>query len=433
MINLSDIFNDLFSGAFRVSVLIQIVTLGFALIFWVVLSKLLNLEARPWSLERRYKYISAFKELANELLLLFILRIFSLALDNLTGVAGLAFFITGFYGLILISRVLIILLKFHAPIAVVSKFDLSVLRPAYVIVGFLSILSQISDLPSFLASPVVVFGGDNFSFNDLLLLSFGSYFLVTGTALPAWGLTWLAANLFQLSKPALRAAELIIRYLIVAIGLISILAIVGVNYTFLAAIGGGLSVGLGFGLKEVFSNFISGLWLLIEGAVRPGDVLLLENGSGEDPCEVLELGMRATTLWRDRDNVELVVPNQLFFTQQMVTYSGVRDRYRRGQVLIGAAYRHPPEQVIAILEAVAATVPRILETPAPKGLLLRYDDSAITYAIRYWIEDPMNGISVASAVGIAVWNAFSREGIEIPYPQRVLHMDAAIPNARTQI
>ena len=433
MNNLSDIFNDLFSDAFRVSVLIQIVTLGFALIFWVVLSKLLNLEARHWPLERRYKYISAFKELANELLLLFVLRTFSLALDSISGVAGLAFFITSFYGLFLFSRFLIILLKFHAPIAVVSKFDLSVLRPAYVIVGFLSVLSQISDLPSLLASPVAMVGGDNFSFNDVLLLLLGSYFLATGTALPAWGLTWLAANLFQLSKPAIRATELIIRYLIVAIGLISILVIVGVNYTFLAAIGGGLSVGLGFGLKEVFSNFISGLWLLIEGAVRPGDVLLLETGTGEDPCEVLELGMRATTLWRDRDNVELVVPNQLFFTQQMVTYSGVRDRYRRGQVLIGAAYRHPPEQVIAILEAVAATVPRVLAKPAPKGLLLRYDDSAITYAIRYWIEDPMNGISVASAVGIAVWNAFSREGIEIPYPQRVLHMDAAIPNARTQI
>ncbi len=433
MNNLSDIFNDLFSDAFRVSVLIQIVTLGFALIFWVVLSKLLNLEARHWPLERRYKYISAFKELANELLLLFVLRTFSLALDSISGVAGLAFFITSFYGLFLFSRFLIILLKFHAPIAVVSKFDLSVLRPAYVIVGFLSVLSQISDLPSLLASPVAMVGGDNFSFNDVLLLLLGSYFLATGTALPAWGLTWLAANLFQLSKPAIRATELIIRYLIVAIGLISILVIVGVNYTFLAAIGGGLSVGLGFGLKEVFSNFISGLWLLIEGAVRPGDVLLLETGTGEDPCEVLELGMRATTLWRDRDNVELVVPNQLFFTQQMVTYSGVRDRYRRGQVLIGAAYRHPPEQVIAILEAVAATVPRVLAKPAPKGLLLRYDDSAITYAIRYWIEDPMNGISVASEVGIAVWNAFSLEGIEIPYPQRVLHMDAAIPNARTQI
>ncbi|WP_461556945.1 hypothetical protein, partial [Synechococcus sp.] len=242
MNNLSDIFNDLFSDAFRVSVLIQIVTLGFALIFWVVLSKLLNLEARHWPLERRYKYISAFKELVNELLLLFVLRIFSLALDSITSVAGLAFFVTGFYGLFLFSRFLIILLKFHAPLAIVSEFDLSVLRPAYVIVGFLSVLSQISDLPSLLASPMVMIGGDNFSFNDVLLLLLGSYFLATGTALPAWVLTWLAANLFQLSKPALRATELIIRYLIVAIGLISILVIVGVNYTFLAAIGGGLSV-----------------------------------------------------------------------------------------------------------------------------------------------------------------------------------------------
>lgn len=433
MNSLSDIFNDLLSDTFRVPVLLQIVTLVFALIFWFRLKKLLNLENRLWPLEKSYKYISSFKQLADELLLLFVSRIFSLALDNLTGVAGLAFFVTGFYGLVFISRFLIILLKFHAPIAVVSRFDHSLLRPAYVIVGFLGVLSQVSDLPSLLASPVAMIGGDNFSFNDFLLLLLGSYFLVTGTALPAWGLTWLASNLFELSKPAFRATELIIRYLIVAIGLISILVTVGVNYTFLAAVSGGLSVGLGFGLKEVFSNFISGLWLLIEGAVRPGDVLLLENGSGEDPCEVLELGMRATTLWRDRDNVELVVPNQLFFTQQMVTYSGVRDRYRRGQVLIGAAYRHPPEQVISILEAVAATVPRVLAKPAPKGLLLRYEDSAITYAIRYWIEDPMNGISVASQVGIAIWNAFSLEGIEIPFPQRVLHMDSTVSNARTQI
>jgi small-conductance mechanosensitive channel len=302
-----------------------------------------------------------------------------------------------------------------------------VLRPSYLLFGFSSFLYQIYDLPSLLAMPAVAIGGDSISFNDVFLILFGSYFLATGSSLPASGLAWIAAKTFQLSKPALRATELIIKYLIIAIGIISILLIVGVNYTFLAAISGGLSVGLGFGLKEVFSNFISGLWLLVEGSVRPGDVLLLESGTGEDPCEVIELGMRATTLWRDRDNVELVVPNQLFFTQQMVTYSGVRDRHRRGQVLIHAAYRHPPEQVIAILEAAAATIPRILETPAPKGLLLRYDDSAITYAIRYWIEDPMNGIGIANQVGIAVWKSFSTHGIEIPYPQRVLHAEGASP------
>jgi small-conductance mechanosensitive channel len=77
--------------------------------------------------------------------------------------------------------------------------------------------------------------------------------------------------------------------------------------------------------------------------------------------------------------------------------------------------------VIALLEATALTIPRVLHQPAPKGLLLRYDDSAITYAIRYWIENPMDGVGVASEVGIAVWKAFHRERIEIPFPQRVLH------------
>ena len=429
MNSLSVIFGYIASEISRSSVLLQVVTFAAALFSWLTLTKLLDLEGRRWPLEKRFKYITAFKQLANELLFLLVLRVFTLALDYITDVAGLLFFVTGFYGLCLLSRFFIVFLKFYAPISIVSRFDICVLRPGYVIIGVLSFLSQILDLPSLLASPVIMIGGDNFSFNDFLLLLLGSYFLATGTGLPAWGLTWLAAKVFHLSKPALRAAELIVRYLIVAIGLVLMLSTIGVNYTFLAAVGGGLSVGLGFGLKEVFSNFISGLWLLIEGAVRPGDVLLLESGTGEDPCEVLELGMRATTLWRDRDNVELVVPNQLFFTQQMVTYSGVRDRYRRGQVLIGAAYRHPPEQVIAILEAVAATVPRILDTPAPKGLLLRYDDSAITYAIRYWIEDPMNGIGISSQVSIAIWNAFSSHGIEIPYPQRVLHAEGVSSGA----
>ena len=429
MNSFSDIFGYIASEISRVSVLLQIATFALALISWLVLTKLFALENRRWPLEKRFKYITTFKQLANELLLLFVLRAFTLALDYVTHVAGLLFFVSGFYGLCLFSRLFIVFLKFYAPISIVSRFDICVLRPSYVIIGVLSFLSEILDLPSLLATPLIIIGGDNFSFYDFLLLLFGSYFLATGTGLPAWGLTWIAAKVLHLSKPALRAAELIVRYLIVAIGLVSILSIIGVNYTFLAAVGGGLSVGLGFGLKEVFSNFISGLWLLIEGAVRPGDVLLLESGTGEDPCEVLELGMRATTLWRDRDNVELVVPNQLFFTQQMVTYSGVRDRYRRGQVLIGVAYRHPPEQVIAILEAVAATVPRILDTPAPKGLLLRYDDSAITYALRYWIEDPMNGIGISSQVSIAIWNAFSSHGIEIPYPQRVLHAEGVSSGA----
>ena len=417
-------FDDLFSDFSRPAVLWQLLVLLLVIGLWFPLKGVLRLEVKFWPLERQFPWLGLVKPLANETLLWLLLILASRGLDALTGVAGLALFLARFYGICLLSRVLIVVLYQHLPLELVRRADLRVLRPLLTIGGLLSIFAQLSDLSLLMQAPLFSFGGQVISFGDLMLLLFGTYFLAAGTALPALALAWITRRLFNLEGPAYRATALLIRYMIVGLGLVYILAQVGVNPTLVAAVGGGLSVGLGFGLKEVFSNFISGLWLLLEGAVRPGDVLLLESGNGEDPCEVLELGMRATTLWRDRDNVELVVPNQTFFTQSMSTYSGIRDRRRRGQVLIGAAYRHPPEQVIALLEATAQTIPRVLADPKPKGLLLRYDDSAITYAIRYWIENPMDGVGVASEVGIAVWNAFEQAAIEIPFPQRVVHLDS---------
>jgi len=175
-------------------------------------------------------------------------------------------------------------------------------------------------------------------------------------------------------------------------------------------------VGLGFGVKEVFSNFISGLWLLIEGAVRPGAVMMIEG----DACEVRQLGLRATLLWRDRDNAELLIPNQSFFTQAATTYTG-SDRLRRCEVLVGVAYRHDPAEVIALLQATGGSVSRVLANPAPSALLLSYGDSAINYALRFWIANPMEGGGICSQVNQAIWQAFQRQGIEIPFPQQVQH------------
>jgi small-conductance mechanosensitive channel len=189
-------------------------------------------------------------------------------------------------------------------------------------------------------------------------------------------------------------------------------------------VAGGLSVGLGFGIKEVFSNFVSGLWLLFEGSVRPGEVLMLDG----DPCEVRRLGLRATLLWRDRDNAELLIPNQTFFTEAATSYTA-SDRMRRSQVMVGAAYHHDPAEVIALLEATALQVPRVLPEPAPKGLLLSYGDSAINYALRFWIANPMDNVTICSEVNQAIWHAFKREGIEIPFPQQVQHQLLGSPGA----
>jgi potassium efflux system protein len=191
---------------------------------------------------------------------------------------------------------------------------------------------------------------------------------------------------------------------------------IGLNTSAIAAIAGGLSVGIGFGIKEVFSNFISGLWLLFEGSVRPGSVLFIDG----DPCEVRSLGLRAAVLWRDRDNAELVIPNQTFFTATTTTYTG-SDRLRRSEMQIGVAYRHDPVKVIALLEEVARATAGVLGEPGPRAFLLGYGDSAINYSLRYWIDNPLGNVSIKSAVSQAVWHAFAAQGIEIPFPQRVVH------------
>jgi small-conductance mechanosensitive channel len=97
--------------------------------------------------------------------------------------------------------------------------------------------------------------------------------------------------------------------------------------------------------------------------------------------------------------------------------------------MVGAAYHHDPAEVIALLEATALQVPRVLPEPAPKGLLLSYGDSAINYALRFWIANPMDNVTICSEVNQAIWHAFKREGIEIPFPQQVQHQLPGSPGA----
>ncbi len=241
-----------------------------------------------------------------------------------------------------------------------------------------------------------------------------SYLVLVGSGPPAAGVAWLIQRAVGSSEGSRKAMELMLRYIVVGLGLVGVGVHLGLNTTALIAVAGGLSVGLGFGIKEVFSNFVSGLWLLFEGSVRPGEVLMLDG----DPCEVRKLGLRATLLWRDRDNAELLIPNQTFFTEAATSYTA-SDRIRRCQVDVGAAYHHDPTEVIALLEATALGVDKVLAGPTPKGLLLSYGDFAINYGLRFWIANPIESTVISSDVNQAIWHAFKREGIEFPYPQQV--------------
>jgi len=316
---------------------------------------------------------------------------------------------------LLLETLRLLLWRCLPPTAVEQFWRLAV-RPLFVLLMVLVLIDRLDGLEQISGLPLINLFGNALSVGEVILVAFLPYFLVVWSVLPVALAGWLGERLMGISHSNRKAFELIVRYLLIGIGVLWIASQVGLNATAITAIAGGLSVGLGFGVKEVISNFVSGIWLLFEGSVRPGDVLLYEG----DPCEVRRLSLRAATLWRDSDNTELVIPNQIFFTSPTTTFTGT-DRLRRGIINIGVAYRHDPETVIPLLEQIAIANARVVRDPAPRVFVIDYGDSAIVYSLRYSIEDPMTNLGIASEIRRAIWREFHERGIEIPYPQRVLH------------
>ncbi|QNI71936.1 mechanosensitive ion channel family protein [Cyanobium sp. NS01] len=265
--------------------------------------------------------------------------------------------IAGWFGLSLLR----LRLRHRIPARQLHQLDTGLLRPLFLLVAFLVVVELVDSPRNLALIKVGSWFGADVTAGQLFVALLVLYVLLMGSGPPTQGVARLVQRLVGISDTGRRALALVLQYSIVALGIIWTLDHVGFNRTGILAVAGGLSVGLGFGIKEVFSNFISGLWLLFEGSVRPGDILFIDG----DPCEVRSLGLRAAVLWRDRDNAELVIPNQTFFTTTTTTYTGT-DHLRRGQVLVGAAYRHDPVAVMAVLEATAQQVPGVLADPPPR-------------------------------------------------------------------
>ena len=302
------------------------------------------------------------------------------------------------------------------PPEAVEAYWFRAVRPLFLALAVLLCIDRLDGLQAIGDVPLIALFGSQLSVGAAVLLVSLPYFLVVLSELPVLCLGFLLQRLMGLGAPTRKVFELIFRYLLIGVGVLWLASKIGFSGTTIAAIAGGLSVGLGFGIKEVFSNFVSGLWLLFEGSVRPGEVLFIDG----DHCEVRSLGLRAAVLWRQRDNVELVVPNQTFFTATTNTFTGT-DRLRCSEVKVGASYRHDPDMVIALLEELARVNPRVLPQPAPIVLILDYGDSSIEYALRFFIANPMEQPFIDSEVRRAIWHAFHDHEIEIPFPQRVLH------------
>ena len=140
-------------------------------------------------------------------------------------------------------------------------------------------------------------------------------------------------------------------------------------------------MGVGFGLKEVVSNFVSGIWLLFEGALKPGDIVNV----GGEVGEVKSLGIRAATVRVLRDGTEKILPNQTFFTTEVTTYTG-SDLLVSWSVMVGVSYNCNPKTVLDILLQIADQHPSVLQDPPPLAFFLEFGESSLNFELKFWAQ-----------------------------------------------
>ncbi len=212
-------------------------------------------------------------------------------------------------------------------------------------------------------------------------------------------------------------------YALLIFGLLLALAAAGFHISQLAIVLGALSVGIGLGLQDVVKNFVSGLILMVERPVQPGDIAEVSGTIGK----VREIGMRATTL-TTFEGADVIVPNGMLLSEKMVNWTLSSDK-RRIDIPVGAAYGSDPKRVLEILEAVAVRTPGITRNPGPTVVFSGFGQSALEFSVRAWTDNYDDAVFVRSAMAVAIHDALRDAGIEIPFPQRDLHIrsvDAAV-------
>jgi len=309
-----------------------------------------------------------------------------------------------------------LLISRRFPKAPVEDVDKTLFRPVLLVVSVLTFFQMLGSRESLSLISLGSVFGVALTVGKLCTALVVTYLIVAFASGPAAFVAWLGSKFFGIKPQSQRALEVILRYSVVAVGSLGVAYYIGINATALLTVAGGLSVGIGFGIKEIISNFISSIWLLFEGSVRPGEILMI-NG---DPCTVRKLGLRATQLRRGRDGAELLIPNQNFFTQEAESYTA-EETSRRDAVVVGAAYHHEPAQVISVLEAVAREHILVLSYPPPQAFTTDFAESSINYKLLFWVRNPLDAFGVGSDLRQAIWTAFDANGIGIPFPQRQVY------------
>jgi small-conductance mechanosensitive channel len=231
---------------------------------------------------------------------------------------------------------------------------------------------------------------------------------------------WLINSILvksNLDSGTINSIATITRYIIILAGLFAILQSMGIDLSTITLLAGALGVGIGFGLQNITNNFVSGIIILFERPIKVGDRIQVEDIIGD----VVKISLRATTVVTN-ENISVIVPNSEFISTRVINWSH-NDRNVRFNVPVGVSYKEDPQKIKEVLLSVASDNRFVLKNPEPDVIFVEFGDSSLNFVLRIWTSEMIQKPKILiSEIYFEIFKRFRENKIEIPFPQRDLHI-----------
>jgi small-conductance mechanosensitive channel len=215
-------------------------------------------------------------------------------------------------------------------------------------------------------------------------------------------------------------------YALFSVGFLVAVSMAGLDLQKFTILAGALGVGIGFGLQNIVNNFVSGLILLFERPVKVGDIINIDQDWGT----IKKIGLRST-IFETFDRAEIIVPNADLVAQKVTNWT-FSSKIVRVNLPVGVAYGSPLEKVLGVLNRAAREHPDVFSYPEPNTIFEEFGNSSINFRLRFWVHTIDDRMKIRSEVAVIVDRLFREEGIEIPFPQRDLHLRSIDSNLQSQ-
>ena len=281
----------------------------------------------------------------------------------------------------------------------------------------------LQDLIELFSRPLFTLSGTEVTLLSILIFFLVVFFAAVVSFILQRALKRSLAHRFEKQKGTLAAILRLLHYTIIIIGFGIGLQTIGINISALFAAGAVFAIAIGFAMQNIVQNFVSGIILLVERTIKPGDILEIEG----NVVKVVDMGMRTTIVrtWREE---ELIMPNAILAQATVKNYT-MRDNEFRLGVDVGVAYESDMKKVIQVLEETARNIPWRLPEPEPRVLLQDFGDSAVIFGVYLNVDDPWKQRVYMSDLRKAIWFAFKEANITIAFHQVDIHFDPPVTEA----